>query len=88
MGAPASQQITQDSARKAIAVNATGGDVTLVTPCRAIYIGVSGSLTCRLVGDSGGGADVTFVGLIAGTVYPFRVAIFRSGAPASILALY
>lgn len=89
MGAPASQQITTDSARKGVSVNATAGDVVLSTPCRAFYMGVSGTMTVRLVGDSGAsGADVILVGLVAGQIYAMRVAIFRSGAPASVVALY
>lgn len=83
--ASGSQQVTFDSGRQAVAVNATASDVQLATPCRAFYCGVSGSATVRFARDT---ADVTLVGLVAGQVYPLRISIFRSGAPASIVALY
>jgi hypothetical protein len=56
----------------AISPHATAA-LTLTT--RAIYIGGDGDLICRLHGDT---ADVTFVGLVAGTLLPLRVSHVRN----------
>jgi len=58
------------SAISAIAVNVASTDQTLTQPSRGIYIGGAGNLVCRLAGDT---SDVTFTGLVAGTVYPFSI---------------
>ena len=59
--------------------------VDLVDVARALYIGVGGNLKVTMVG----GMDVTFMGLQAGTVYPFAVTKVFSGSTtcASIVAL-
>ena len=53
---------------------------------RAIYVGGSGDLACEMVS----GEVVTFVGLIAGAVYPFRVQkVFATGTTATnLVGLY
>ena len=61
------QSSLESPASRAFAIT-PGTPFSLAT--RAIYIGGDGDLVCRLVGDS---ADVTFVGLVAGTVLPIRV---------------
>lgn len=86
-----SQQISFDSFRNSVAVSVGGGDVTLQSPCRAFYVGGAGAVALRLVGDLGaGGADVTFLAMIPGTIYYLRVAIFRqtSTTATGIVALY
>lgn len=50
---------------------------------RALYVGVAGNLTVRLMNDS---ADVLFVGVPAGTVLPIRPQYVRaSGTTAGSL---
>jgi len=49
---------------------------------RAIYVGGGGNLACEMVN----GEIVTFVGLLAGAVYPFRVQkVFVAGTTATNL---
>ena len=59
---------------RAQAIDVSGGDQTLETACRGVYIGTGGNLVCRLSGDN---ADRTFTGLLAGATYPFQVKIIR-----------
>lgn len=42
---------------------------------KALYIGVGGDVTLRPVGSE---ADVTFVGLVSGSILPVRVASIRA----------
>lgn len=68
------QQRAPKSAYQATAVSVGGGDQTLATAARGIYVGGAGNLVCRLTGDT---ADVTFTGLLAGNWYPFAIEIVR-----------
>lgn len=50
--------------------------------CRAIYVGVAGDLKVKMLD----GSVVTFVGAIAGNVYPIRVSqVFATGTTAGSL---
>lgn len=55
----------------------------------AIYIGTKGA-TGTMVGVEENGNTVTFVGLIAGTVYPFKLKRVNSGTTdvSNVVALY
>lgn len=54
----------------------------LLHSTRAIYVGGSGDMACEMVN----GELVTFVGLLAGAVYPFRVQrVFVAGTTATSL---
>lgn len=44
---------------------------TLTQPSRGIYVGGGGTLGCTMVN----GTTATFVGLVAGQVYPFRITL-------------
>lgn len=53
---------------------------------RAIYVGTAGDLTCKMMKDA---ADVTFVGVPAGTILPIRVSHIRASSTADdIVVLY
>ena len=56
---------------------------------RGIYVGVTGNITMRLVGDT---ADVVFIGVSAGSVLPVRPQYIRATGTAAgagdILGLY
>lgn len=81
---------TQDSplqsARNASAVTPHDSNA-LANVSKGLYVGGAGNIACRLVDDS---ADVTFVGIAAGTVLPIRVSHVRSTSTTatSILNLY
>ena len=64
----------------------TLSDATVLNPTRALYIGVSGNLKVTMAN----GAEVTFVGLGAGSILPIQVTkCWSTGSTAaSILALY
>jgi hypothetical protein len=55
-------------ARAAVAITPSDS-VALANTTRAIYVGVAGNLRVRLASDD----IVTFSGVLAGVVYPFRV---------------
>lgn len=44
---------------------------TLTQPSRGVYVGGAGNLGCTLIN----GSTATFVGLLAGQVYPFRITV-------------
>ena len=54
---------------------------------RSLYIGGDGNLVVTM---SGGGSNVTFVGLVAGTILPIRVdrVLSTSTTATNIVALY
>jgi hypothetical protein len=55
--------------------------------CKALFVGGSGNIACRLMGDD---TDVTFTGLTAGTILPVRATHVRttSTTATAIVALY
>lgn len=73
-------------ARQAVAVTPHATNELAQIP-KALYVGGAGNIACRLVGDA---ADVTFVGIPAGTIIPIRVSHVRvtSTTATSIIALY
>lgn len=52
------------------ATEVTPADSDIASPYRAVYVGVTGDLSVRLVNDS---ADVTFVAVPAGSLLPISV---------------
>jgi len=73
------------SSENAVAVDASSSDQTF-SQCRGIYIGGAGDLIVRLKGRD---ADVTFVGVPAGSILPIGVTIVRSTSTATnLVALY
>lgn len=74
-----------DPARNAAAV--TPSDSTILGPVRAVYVGTTGNLAVQF---EAGGTTVTFPDVLAGQIYPIRVArIMSTGTTASgIVALY
>lgn len=75
------QYTTEAPAVKAFAISPHPTDELALTP-RAVYIGGSGNLVCRLMGDS---ADVTFSAVQAGTLLPIRVSHIRDTSTASLM---
>lgn len=74
-------RVSSESARGATAISVGGGDQTLTSPSRGLYISGAGTLAVRFVDDT---ADVTLTGLAAGVWYPFAIRIVRqAGATAT-----
>lgn len=74
------------SARRAVAIDYSGGDQTLSPPCRALLIETAGNLAVRMAGAT---EDVTLTNLSAGQVYPLAIAIIReTDSTAAGKALY
>lgn len=74
------------SFKRAVAISYGSGDQTLAIPGKGIYISSAGSLVVRL---RSGASDVTFTGLLVGTVYNIEVAIIRqTSSTAAGLVLY
>lgn len=69
-----SRAISTEPASESIAINISSTDHTFPQPTRFIYVGGNGNLVCRLSNDA---ADITFTGLVAGTIYPMCVSIVR-----------
>lgn len=69
IGLPASA-----AGRQSEAVELGSGDHTAGLAADAMFVGESGSLVCRLVGDD---SDRTFASLVGGVVYPFAVSVVR-----------
>ena len=73
-----------DPADGALAIDYSGGNQTLTTQSRGIYIGTAGNLKV----DMGDGTTVTFSNLVAGTIYPLAVKkIYQTGSTAAGLVL-
>lgn len=69
----------------AVAVDASLSDQE-ISQCRGVYVGGAGDLIVRLKGRD---ADVTFVGVPAGSILPIGVTIVRSTSTATnLVALY
>lgn len=67
------------------AVAVTASDVTVLTPTRALWIGVTGNLTVKMAGD---GSLVTFSNVPVG-IFPIQVTQVRAATTAaSIVALW
>lgn len=65
----------------------TTSDSTVLPVTRALYIGGAGNITVTMAED---GNNVTFVGVLAGMVYPLQVSkVLATGTTATnIVALY
>lgn len=63
-----------EGVRSMAAINYGGGDQILTNVARAVYITTGGTLVLRCAEDT---ADQTVTNLLAGTVYPFHVALIR-----------
>lgn len=74
------------SSHRASAVTPSNTTV-FAQPTRSLYIGGAGNITVDMVD---GGASVTFVGLLAGSILPVQVTrVYSTGTTATnILALY
>jgi hypothetical protein len=82
-GGHTDNQTSPARSASAVTPHATNA-LTRVT--KALYVGVSGDVVCRLVNDT---ADVTFVGVQAGSILPVRVTHVRATSTAgSIVALF
>lgn len=63
-----------DPALGAVAI--PGTDQTFTVPVRAVYVATAGNLECTM----SDGTTATFVGLLAGVVYPFSITEVRDAA--------
>lgn len=54
----------------------TGSDQTFTVPVRAVYVATAGNLECTM----SDGTTATFVGLLAGQLYPFAITEIRDAA--------
>jgi hypothetical protein len=60
-----------DPALGAVAI--TGSDQTFTVPVRGVYVATAGDLECTMSNDT----TATFVGLLAGVIYPFAITAIR-----------
>lgn len=78
--AEASRLSASDPATDGVAIDYSGGDQTLDTYSRAIYIGTAGHLKVDMVD----GTTLTFSNLAAGQVYAFAVKkVYQTGSTAA-----
>jgi len=88
---PTNKFSQNDNATQAPATNAfaiTPNDSTeLTTTTRALYVGGAGNVVVRLSGDT---ANVTLVGVVAGTILPIRAILVAatSTTATNIIGLY
>lgn len=66
------------------AITPGAGKLDVIT--RAIYVGVSGDLTVRLMDDADDSTPITFVAVPQGTLLPIRAKYVTAG-PASLIGL-
>jgi len=68
----------------AVAIDYSGGDQTLATTARGVYVGTAGHLKV----DMQDGTTVTFSNLAAGSIYSIAIRkIYQTGSTAAGLAL-
>lgn len=80
----ASTKLRIHSSGHAVAVT-EDDDIVFAEATRGVYIGVAGDLVATMAN----GEDCTFVGLLAGVVYPFQIiAVKEASTAASIVALF
>lgn len=72
-----------DPAHRAFAVT-PGASALTNGEARGLYVGADGSVEVTMAG----GGDVTFAGVVAGTVLPVRVTHVLTAAGGSVVALY
>jgi hypothetical protein len=74
-----------DPAQGAVAISYGGGNQTLATESRGVYIGTAGHL---VVDMADGTTSVTFSNLAAGTIYPLAITkIYQAGSTAAGVVL-
>lgn len=74
-----------DPATGAVAINYAGGNQTLATCSRGVYIGTAGHLKVDMVD---GQTEITFSNLAAGQIYPFAITkIYQVGSTAAGVVL-
>jgi hypothetical protein len=73
-----------DPATGAVAIDYSGGNQTLSTEARGVYVGTAGHLKV----DMADGTTVTFSNLAAGNIYPIAITkIYQTGSTAAGLVL-
>ena len=75
MGTPLEQRLDQISAASSAFAITPHASNALTQTVNAIYVGGDGNIACRLKDDS---ADVTFVGLVAGSILPVQATHVRA----------
>lgn len=82
MGLPTFNRPTHAPADEAAAIDTSGGDATLATPSRGLYVGVAGDVKV----DMATGGTVTFKAMAAGVVHPLSVKkVYQTGTTATNL---
>jgi len=75
-------QMMDSPSYQAFAITPGAGDLANMT--RAIYVGVSGNVTATMYD---GVTSVTFVGMLAGQIYPIRCSKITAG-PTNLIGLF